>query len=105
MAPLQEVFHCAMCNVTCATGKETLEHLSSKEHAMGPGLKKAEENKKKKEEQQEETDKKEDDGKMETELDPSEIINKFYCDVCEYVVNIDLPTLKFFFSVAQIISC
>ena len=88
MAPLQEVFHCAMCNVTCATGKETLEHLSSKEHAMGPGLKKVEENKKKKEEQQEETDKKEDDGKMETELDPSEIINKFYCDVCEYVLLI-----------------
>lgn len=77
-----EVFHCAMCNVTCATGKETLEHLSSKEHAMGPGLKKGEENEKKKAEDLEETDK-HDDAMIRTEFDPSEIINKFYCSICD----------------------
>ena len=96
LSSLQEVFHCAMCNVTCATGKETLEHLSSKEHAMGPGLKKVEENAKKEEEQHGETDKKEEAGKMETELDPSEIINKFYCDVCEYVSHLDSSDAEVF---------
>ena len=53
---------------------------------MGPGLKKGEENEKKKAEDLEETDK-HDDAMIKTEFDPSEIINKFYCSICEYVNN------------------
>ena len=73
-----------MCNVSCPTGAETLAHLSSKEHTQGLDVKPVEAPK---EENKDKEDKEETAGdKEENKLDPSEIINKFFCDVCKYVL-------------------
>ena len=83
--PFQEVFFCKMCDVSCPTGKDTLAHLSSKEHEKGPALKVAE------------RDTKETEG--EEELDASEITKKFFCDVCRLVGNCDAGSVSSKFSI------